>query len=138
MLGFWMLLMMAAVQGLENIPKDAPPGCSSSKNITLLPVGSPNTTSFSIFFVDNRTKEVISPWHDLPLFSMDGQGTFNFVCEIPAWRTGISPLAKFEVQPRNASNPIIQDTKNGMLRYYPAPSRVLPANTWNYGMMVRE
>ena len=66
----------------------------------------------------------ISPWHDIPLFSKDGN--LNFFCEIPANTT-----AKFETQTKQPGNPIAQDEKNGKPREYPYPI------LWNYGMIPR-
>lgn len=66
----------------------------------------------------------ISPWHDIPLFSKDGN--LNFFCEIPANTT-----AKFETQTKEPGNPIAQDEKNGKPREYPYPI------LWNYGMIPR-
>ncbi|CAG9463118.1 unnamed protein product [Pedinophyceae sp. YPF-701] len=75
---------------------------------------------FRIFFKDGD--KTISPWHDIPL--KNGDGTFNFVCEIPK-----ESKAKMEVATDEASNPIKQDTKKGKLRDYPYNIN------WNYGLL---
>lgn len=54
----------------------------------------------------------ISPWHDIPLHL--GDGTFNFVVEIPK-----ESSAKMEIATDEPHTPIKQDTKKGKLRYYP-------------------
>jgi len=65
---------------------------------------------------------MISPWHEVPLYLEDGN--VNFYCEIPANTT-----AKFETQTKEPWNPIAQDEKNGKPRNHPYPI------LWNYGML---
>ncbi|EIE26764.1 inorganic pyrophosphatase, partial [Coccomyxa subellipsoidea C-169] len=64
----------------------------------------------------------VSPWHDVALRNEDG--TLNFVCEIPK-----DTSAKFEVATGEERNPIKQDVKKGVPRFYPY---TIP---WNYGML---
>eukprot|EP00605_Chrysophyceae_sp_TOSAG23-4_P002824 GSChrysophyteH1.ASY1.ANO1.3109.1 assembled CDS len=54
----------------------------------------------------------ISPWHDIPLESSK-QGIYNVVIEIPMHST-----AKMEMMKNVKGNPIMQDMKDGMPRYY--------------------
>mmetsp|Transcript_2378 Transcript_2378/g.7984 ORF Transcript_2378/g.7984 Transcript_2378/m.7984 type:complete len:320 (-) Transcript_2378:69-1028(-) len=82
--------------------------------------GDADSTDFRIFFKDDASKTV-SPWHDIPLKC--GDGTFNFVCEIPK-----ETSAKMEVATDEASTPIKQDIKKGNLRFYPYNIN------WNYGL----
>lgn len=85
-----------------------------------------NMNSFRVFY---RYKEYnISPWHDIQLVSSveNGIPLFHFLCEIPK---GTS--RKMEMNKTIPNNPIVQDTKNGKLRYYPSPSLV------NYGALMQ-
>jgi len=82
--------------------------------------GDMTSQDFRIFFKDSSSK-VVSPWHDIPLKS--GEGTFNFVCEIPK-----ETSAKMEVATDEKFTPIKQDIKKGNLRFYPYNIN------WNYGL----
>lgn len=73
---------------------------------------------------DTETEEVrpCSPWHDIPLFvrtlvkttpSTAANLPVNFICEIPKYTR-----AKFEISRTEPFNPIKQDTKNGVPRFY--------------------
>jgi len=75
---------------------------------------------YRIFLNEKDTK--ISPWHDVPLFG--GDGTLNYLCEIPKETT-----PKMEMATVEEFNPILQDTKNDKLRFYPYNIN------WNYGML---
>jgi inorganic pyrophosphatase len=86
------------------------------------------------FFRNVETGEVqqVSPWHDIPLEVHDLVRTtpanihsnrFNFICEIPKWTR-----AKFEIATGEAYNPIKQDLKNGVPRFYKHGDMM-----WNYG-----
>lgn len=75
-------------------------------------------------------KRQISPWHDIPLKVKDYIKTFenkenkyNFICEIPKWTR-----AKFEIATEEKYNPIKQDIKNGVPRFYKHGDMM-----WNYG-----
>ncbi|CAH1445034.1 unnamed protein product [Lactuca virosa] len=83
--------------------------------------GTSETLDYRVFFVDNSGKK-ISPWHDIPLHV--GDGTFNFIVEIPK-----ESSAKMEVATDEIFTPIKQDTKKGKLRYYPYNIN------WNYGLL---
>jgi 3'-phosphoadenosine 5'-phosphosulfate synthase len=57
---------------------------------------------------------IVSPWHDIPLFAgSKGENLYNMVVEIPMYST-----AKMEVMKDEPDNPIMQDTKNDLPRYY--------------------
>lgn len=89
---------------------------------TLKPEGEPDTLDYKFYFTtDDNT--VISPWHDIALRGNE-RGTFNFVNEIPR-----GTRAKLEINKEVPHNPIIQDTKDGKLRYYHSDSLV------NYGAL---
>lgn len=96
------------------------------------------TPSFRIryFFKDLETnyRRQVSPWHDIPLYVRDPVRTkpehtpanrWNFICEIPKWTR-----AKFEIATGEAYNPIKQDIKNGLPRFYKHGDMM-----WNYGAM---
>lgn len=86
------------------------------------------------FFRNLETTEIkrISPWHDIPMEIRDFVRTigatepsnrFNFICEIPKWTR-----AKFEIATGEQFNPIKQDMKNGVPRFYKHGDMM-----WNYG-----
>jgi len=62
-----------------------------------------------------KTGEVkdISPWHDIPLYADEDSKLCHFICEIPKWTR-----AKYEIATKEVLNPIKQDVKNGLLRFY--------------------
>jgi inorganic pyrophosphatase len=85
-------------------------------------------------FRDVETGEIskVSPWHDIPLYVRDLVRTipadvrtnrFNFICEIPKWTR-----AKFEISTKEEYNPIKQDMKDGVPRFYKHGDMM-----WNYG-----
>jgi len=82
------------------------------------------TYRMNFFFKNVTTGEVnrISPWHDIPLYVREPVRTrpehvqknrLNFICEIPKWTR-----AKFEIATGLEYNPIKQDMKNGVPRFY--------------------
>lgn len=77
-----------------------------------------------------RSRERISPWHDIPLHaagSTEADQLFHFICEIPKGDT-----AKFEVHKSYGHNPVAQDHKKGKARFYKyGPSLV------NYGAITQ-
>lgn len=86
------------------------------------------------FFKDleNGYRRQVSPWHDIPYAVRDPVRTkpsyiapnrFNFICEVPKWTR-----AKFEVATGEPYNPIKQDMKNGIPRFYKHGDMM-----WNYG-----
>jgi inorganic pyrophosphatase len=99
-------------------------------------VGEKYTPSYRVnfFFKDVETTELkqISPWHDIPYAVRDWVRTtpessptnrYNFICEIPKWTR-----AKFEIATSETFNPIKQDMKNGVPRFYKHGDMM-----WNYG-----
>lgn len=67
--------------------------------------------------------DLLSPWHDLPLYPTEDKQIINFVNEIPK-----GEQAKMEISTDEEKNPIKQDIKKGALRFYKyGPSLV------NYG-----
>lgn len=82
-----------------------------------------NTPEYRVFFNEDKTKNKISPWHDIPLFpDPKNKLIVNFVNEIPK-----HTCEKMEISTAEEFNPIRQDTKKGKLRLYPFASLV------NYG-----
>ena len=99
-------------------------------------VGQKYTLSYRVnfFFRDMETTEIrqVSPWHDIPFKVRDLVRTtpasipvnrYNFICEIPKWTR-----AKFEISTTETYNPIKQDMKNGVPRFYKHGDMM-----WNYG-----
>ncbi|EPY23597.1 inorganic pyrophosphatase [Strigomonas culicis] len=82
--------------------------------------------------VETAYERQVSPWHDVPLSVRDpvrtkpeniGANRYNFICEIPKWTR-----AKFEIATGEPFNPIKQDIKNGVPRFYKHGDMM-----WNYG-----
>ena len=80
-------------------------------------IATPGTPNHKVTFENNG--QPISPWHDIPYKEGD---FYNAVIEIPKFTK-----AKMEIATKEASNPIVQDIKNGKLRDYHGPI------FWNYG-----
>jgi len=83
------------------------------KSLTTMTTGQPNSLEYRVQFHYNDRGQLkqISPWHDIPLYSVDGY--LHLITEIPKFSR-----AKFEIATGEALNPIKQDTKNGKLREY--------------------
>ncbi|KAI8371642.1 inorganic pyrophosphatase [Radiomyces spectabilis] len=96
---------------------------ASAQTYKLRQVGAPYSPDFRAYFEQNGT--VISPFHDIPLKA--GKDVYNMVVEIPRWTN-----AKFEINKETELNPIIQDQKNGTVRFV---CNLFPYNgyLWNYG-----
>jgi predicted ATP-grasp superfamily ATP-dependent carboligase len=78
-----------------------------------------------VYIEDNG--QVVSPFHDIPLFADQSNGILNMVVEVPRWTN-----AKMEISKEESFNPIKQDIKKGRLRYvrncFPHHGYI-----WNYG-----
>jgi len=89
-------------------------------------VSNPETLEYRVFFF--KDANVISPFHDIPLWVDESKKIANFVVEIPK---GTQP--KLEISKADFMNPIKQDIKNGKLRYvaykYPFNYGAFP-QTW--------
>jgi inorganic pyrophosphatase len=87
--------------------------------------GNMNDQSYRVYY--EKDGQVISPFHDIPLFADKDNNVFNMVCEIPR-----NTNAKMEINTKQHGNPIKQDVKNGNLRFvhdvYPHTGYL-----WNYG-----
>lgn len=78
-------------------------------------------------FLQNDSGQVISPFHDVPLFHDEAAGILNMVVEVPRFSN-----AKLEISKDEAMNPIKQDVKKGALRFV---KNCFPFHgyLWNYG-----
>jgi inorganic pyrophosphatase len=100
---------------------------SSSKMSTfsVRKIGAPNTLEHRVYV--EMDGQVVSPFHDIPLYANEQQNVFNMVVEIPRWTN-----AKLEISKDELLNPIKQDIKKGKLRYvrncFPHKGYL-----WNYG-----
>lgn len=90
--------------------------------------GGENTPDYQLYFRD-PSGAPISPFHDIPLYSDQERKIFNMVVEIPRWTN-----AKMEIATKKPLNPIVQDQKNGKLRFvhncFPHHGYI-----WNYGAL---
>jgi inorganic pyrophosphatase len=88
-------------------------------------VGSANTLEHRVFI--EKDGQLVSPWHDIPLYANEQQTILNMVVEVPRWTN-----AKMEISKEEQLNPIKQDTKKGKLRFvrncFPHKGYL-----WNYG-----
>jgi len=89
-------------------------------------VGKPGTFEYRTYLTQDGVP--ISPFHDIPLWINKDQGIARMVIEIP-----LRTQAKLEISKKEVLNPIIQDVKNGNLRYikdkYPFNYGAFP-QTW--------
>lgn len=91
--------------------------------------GQRNTDSYRIFLANSKG-EIISPWHDVPLYADQAANILNVVVEIPRWIN-----AKYEITKNEKFNPINQQlTTDNKLRFY---FNVLPFHGYikNYGSL---
>lgn len=100
----------------------------SSKSLTQYQpffYGTEDTKNFRIYYQKNN--KLISPFHDIPLFSDRNERILNMVVEIPR-----HSHAKMEINKKEFLNPISQDVKNDKLRYI---NNIYPyyGYIWNYG-----
>ncbi|KAH8120085.1 inorganic pyrophosphatase [Phellopilus nigrolimitatus] len=88
-------------------------------------VGAPNTLDHRVFIQQNNN--VVSSFHDIPLFADQNNGILNMIVEVPRWTN-----AKMEISKEEPFNPIKQDIKRGKLRFvrncFPHHGYI-----WNYG-----
>ncbi|KLO20594.1 inorganic diphosphatase [Schizopora paradoxa] len=88
-------------------------------------VGAQNTFEHRVYVQSGNN--VISPFHDIPLFADQNNGILNMIVEVPRWTN-----AKMEISKDEFMNPIKQDIKRNRLRYvrncFPHHGYI-----WNYG-----
>mmetsp|Transcript_52621 Transcript_52621/g.152994 ORF Transcript_52621/g.152994 Transcript_52621/m.152994 type:complete len:290 (+) Transcript_52621:60-929(+) len=92
-----------------------------AEKIAIKDDGEVGTFDYRLRFLNGSGSD-ISPWHDIPLGTLE-EGLLNMVVEIPKMSK-----QKMEVNTKEANNPISQDVKKGKLRDYHGPI------FWNYGM----
>lgn len=92
-------------------------------------IGPANSLHYRLFLEDTLSGKVVSPFHDVPLWTDQERGIANMVVEIPRWT-----CAKMEVCKEELMNPIKQDTKKDALRYV---RNIFPHHgyPWNYGAL---
>ncbi|KAI4277896.1 MAG: hypothetical protein LQ337_001442 [Flavoplaca oasis] len=89
-------------------------------------IGAPFTLEHRVYIEDSHGN-VVSPFHDIPLYANEQQTVLNMIVEIPRWTN-----AKMEISKEEPMNPIKQDIKKGKLRYV---RNCFPHHgyLWNYG-----
>ncbi|KAI9365849.1 inorganic pyrophosphatase [Pilaira anomala] len=99
--------------------------CGTADDITLRKIGGENSLDFSIYYEKNG--QVLSTFHDIPLFANEEKTLYNMIVEIPRWTN-----AKNEINKETPLNPIKQDIADGKPRFVP---NVFPNKgyMWNYG-----
>ncbi|EPR79924.1 Inorganic pyrophosphatase [Spraguea lophii 42_110] len=87
-------------------------------------VGKKHTEEFCVYIT--KDEKIISPFHDVELYPENNQ-YISVINEIPRFENG-----KFEINVKRDYNPIVQDKKNGELRYV---DNIFPFKgyPWNYG-----
>lgn len=99
---------------------------ATSLDVVTESVGEVSTTSYRLAF-KSLSGNLMSPWHDLPLYPTNEKNIVTFINEIPRGQQ-----AKMEIATDEEHNPIKQDIKKGQLRFYKyGPSLV------NYGAIPR-
>jgi len=90
-------------------------------------IGERGTKSYRLYIEDAKTKQIVSPFHDIPLVSSKENTHFHVVLEVPRWTN-----AKMEINKKEKLNPISQDLKNNSLRFV---HNIFPYHgyIWNYG-----
>ncbi|XP_059803266.1 inorganic pyrophosphatase-like [Hypanus sabinus] len=90
--------------------------------------GGEYTSSYKLYF-RNAQGQMISPFHDIPLWASESQNVFNMVVEVPRWTN-----AKMEIATKEPLNPIKQDVKKGKMRFV---ANIFPYKgyIWNYGAL---
>ncbi|OZJ03420.1 Inorganic pyrophosphatase [Bifiguratus adelaidae] len=88
-------------------------------------VGKPHSLEHRVYIEEKG--QVVSAFHDIPLYANKERTILNMIVEIPRWSN-----AKLEISKGEAFNPIKQDVKNGKLR---SVKDIFPYKgyIWNYG-----
>ncbi|KAB8229211.1 inorganic pyrophosphatase [Aspergillus alliaceus] len=101
------------------------PPQSPAMSYTVRKIGQANTLEHRVYI--EKDGQLVSPFHDIPLYANEEQTILNMVVEIPRWTN-----AKQEISKEEFLNPIKQDVKKGKLRYvrncFPHKGYL-----WNYG-----
>lgn len=110
----------------ENVPVATTP---VKENYSVRQVGAANSLEYRLF-LENSAGQVISPFHDIPLYPNPADKSIvNFFIEIPRWTN-----SKMEICKEELMNPIKQDVKKGAMRYV---KNIFPYTgyPWNYGAL---
>ena len=102
---------------------------SGTEKYSVRQVGAANSLEYRVF-LENSAGQVISPFHDIPLYpNPTDKSIVNFFIEIPRWTN-----AKMEICKEELMNPIKQDVKKGALRFV---KNIFPYTgyPWNYGAL---
>ncbi|KAK6205528.1 inorganic pyrophosphatase [Scheffersomyces amazonensis] len=74
--------------------------------------GTKYTSDFKNYAINKSTGKVLSYFHDIPLDLNIETREANMIVEVPRWSN-----AKFEISTKLDGNPIVQDIKNGQVRF---------------------
>ncbi|CAI7671325.1 unnamed protein product [Penicillium manginii] len=92
-------------------------------------IAQPYTLEHRVYI--EKDGQIVSPFHDIPLYANAEKTILNMVVEIPRWTN-----AKQEISKEEFLNPIKQDVKKGKLRFvrncFPHKGYL-----WNYGAFPR-
>ena len=82
-----------------------------------------------LVYLEEEEGKLVSPWHDVPLYTDNTSLTYNMIVEIPRFNQ-----AKFEISRPMRLNPIVQDREEEEPRYLP---NVFPwhGHLCNYGAL---
>ena len=106
--------------------------CSQHPRYVRFQTCDPRNLNASIDITEHRVYieqngQIVSSFHDIPLFADRNNGILNMIVEVPRWTN-----AKMEISKEESFNPIKQDIKKGRLRYvrncFPHHGYI-----WNYG-----
>ncbi|KAK5790466.1 hypothetical protein VI817_007753 [Penicillium citrinum] len=102
---------------------------SPTMSYTVRKIAQPFTLDHRVYI--EKDGQIVSPFHDIPLYANAEKTILNMVVEIPRWTN-----AKQEISKEEFLNPIKQDTKKGKLRFvrncFPHKGYL-----WNYGAFPR-
>ena len=100
----------------------------SSSSFSTRAIAAKHSTDYRLYIEDDKG-QVVSPFHDIPLYADKTNGIVNMICEIPRFTN-----AKLEISKDEPMNPIKQDMKKGALRFI---KNVFPYHgyIWNYGAL---
>lgn len=78
---------------------------SPNMSYTTRKIGSANTLEHRIFI--EKDGQLVSPWHDIPLYANEQQTVLNMVVEVPRWTN-----AKMEVGVPNGFEGVLRDRRD--------------------------
>ena len=112
---------------MKNVMMFLLPGCLGYSLVERGQKYSPDASQEYLVYFQEEEGQLVSPWHDIPLYADQTNLSLNMVVEIPRFS-----LAKFEISRPRKLNPIVQDRAEGEVRYLP---NVFPwhGHLCNYG-----